>query len=169
MQITLTGKGSKCRVGTHPDRVQIESMLARGSGIAAMRPIMQDAFSRRAPYLHRAKHMIAADSPAARPVPFPHDGSPLERVKWLHREADHTDALAEQRGNLSAKMKALDEISRLIWLEQRLNQQAADDHVDDLDREHLHRMDQEAVARFEEGRAQREAAMTGPMSAGRRF
>lgn len=31
--------------------------------------------------------------------------------------------MAEQRGNLSAKVKAIHEISRLIWLEQRLNQQ----------------------------------------------
>ena len=124
MQTTLLGKGSKCRVCTHPDRLQIESMLARGAGIAAIRPMMQDAFSRRALYRHRAKHMIAAQSPAARPIPFPHDGSPVERVKWLQREAEHTAAMAEQRGNLGAKVKAIHEISRLIWLEQRLNQQA---------------------------------------------
>ena len=114
MQTTLLGKGSKCRVCTHPDRMQIESMLARGAGIAAIRPMMQDAFSRRALYRHRAKHMIAGDSRAARPVPFPHDGSPVERVKWLQREAEHTAAMAEQRGNLNAKVKAIHEISRLI-------------------------------------------------------
>lgn len=60
--MTLSGKGSKCRVCTHPDRMQNESMLARGTGIAVIRPMMQDAFSRRALYRHRAKHMIAADS-----------------------------------------------------------------------------------------------------------
>ena len=116
MRMTLSGKGSKYRVCNHPDRLQIESMLARGAGIASIRPIMQDAFSRRALYRHRARHMIAADSTAARPVPFPHDGSPVERIKWLQREAEHTAAMAEQRGNLGAKVKAIHEISRLIWL-----------------------------------------------------
>jgi hypothetical protein len=135
MHMTLSGKGSKCRVCTHPDRMQIESMLARGSGIAAIRPIMGDAFSRRALYRHRAKHMIAADWPASRPVPFPHDGSPVERVKWLQREAEHTAALAERSGNLGAKVKAIHEISRLIWLEQRMNQQAHDDAADSPYRE----------------------------------
>jgi hypothetical protein len=103
--------------------------------------------------------MIAAGLPAARPIPFPHDGSPTEGIKWLQREAEHTTALAERSGNLSVKMKALHEIERLIWLEGRLNQQAADDHVDDLYQEHLDRMAQQAKARFEEGRAQKEAAL----------
>ncbi len=157
--MTLAGKGSKCRVCTQPDRAQIESMLARGSGIAAIRPMMGDAFSWRALYRHRAKHMIAEGMPAGRPVPFPHDGSPVERIKWLQRKAELTAALAEQRGNLSVKMKALHEIERLIWLEVRLNQQASDDRIDDLYQEHLEWMGQQAQARFEEGRARREAAL----------
>ena|SRR5712692_5533644 len=97
MQMTLSGKGSKCRVCTHPDRGQIESLLARGAGIAVVKPTMGNAFSRRALYQHRAKHMIASGLPAARPVPFPYSGSPLERVKWLQRETEHTAALAELR------------------------------------------------------------------------
>jgi hypothetical protein len=155
MKTTLLGKGPKCRVCTHPDRAQIESMLARG-GIAAIRPIMQDGFSRRALYRHRAKHMIAEGVPSARPILFPHEGSPLERIKWLQHEAVLTACLAEQRGDLNAKVKALLEISRLIWLELRSNKQANNDRPDAIEmyREHLKRMTQQA----EEARSQREAA-----------
>jgi hypothetical protein len=120
MQMTLLGKGSKCRVCTHPDRAQIESMLARDAGIAAIEPLMKDTFSRRALYRHRAKHMIAVPLPAARPVPFPYSASPIKRVKWLQRELEHTAAMAEHRGDLSLKVKALHELERAIWLENRL-------------------------------------------------
>jgi hypothetical protein len=81
---------------------------------------MRGAFSRRALYRHRAKHMIASGLPAARPVPFPFSASPLKRLEWLQQEAEHTAALAEHQGNLNLKLKALHELGRLIWLEDRL-------------------------------------------------
>lgn len=152
--MTLSGKGSKCRVCTHPGRAQIESLLAGGASIAAARPIMGDVFSRRALYRHRAMHMIAAGAPAARPVPFPHDGTAVERIKWLQREAEHTAALAEQRGDLRAKLKAIHELSRLIWLEQRASLPPADEN-EKLYQKHLERMAQ----RIEEAQARREAAL----------
>lgn len=156
MQTTLTGRGPKCRVCTHPKRGDIESMLARGAGISAIKPIMKDAFSRRALYRHRAKHMIAAGLPAARPIPFPYDGSPTERVKWLQRETEHTAALAEQKGNLNAKLKALHEIARLIWLEQRLNAGAEDALVWNSYQEHLGRKDRQQELRLREALARRQ-------------
>jgi hypothetical protein len=57
---------------------------------------------------------------------------------------------------LNAKVKALHEISRLIWLELRSNKQANNDRPDAMEmyREHLKRMTQQA----EEARSQREAA-----------
>lgn len=82
-------------------------MLARGAGIAALEPLMQDAFSRRALYRHRAKHMIAVPLFAARPVAFPYSASPIKRAKWLQRELEHTAAIAEHRGDLNLKVKAL--------------------------------------------------------------
>jgi hypothetical protein len=108
-------------------------MLARGAGIVAVRPIMGEAFSRRALYRHREKHMIHAPSPAARPVAFPHAGSPLQKLKWLEREVEHTAALAEHRGELGTKLKALYLLSRLLWLEARLTRGALDvtpDHTE---------------------------------------
>lgn len=155
MQTTILGKGPKCRVCTHPERKQIESMLARGAGISAIKPIMGDAFSRRALYRHRAKHMTALGYAAARPVPFPCDGAPTERIRWLQREAEHTAALAEQRGELNTKLKALHEIARLIWLEQRSIQWEMDlandgDHLD------ISGVD---VAWLEQCRRRREAAI----------
>jgi len=81
---------------------------------------MRGSFSRRSLYRHRAKHMIASGLPAARPVPFPLSASPLKRLKWLQQETEHTAALAEHRGNLSLKLKALHELGRFIWLEDRL-------------------------------------------------
>ncbi len=161
MQMTLTRMGSKCRVCTNPDRAQIESMLARGTGIAAIRLIVQDAFSPCALYRHRAKHMIAKGMPAARPVPFPHDGSPVERIKWLQREAELTPRWQNKRDDLSAKIKVLNELSRLIWLELRSNREEKDSQVAASYQEDLERMGQQALARFEEGRAQREAALEG--------
>lgn len=134
-------------------------MLARGAGIAAIKPIMQNAFSRRALYRHRAKHMIVAGSPAGRPIPFPSEGSPIERIKWLQREAEHTAALAEQKGNLSVKLKALHELSRLIWLEQRLSQSSKEDANEILYQQHLRRLEEQSVARLEEARAKRVAAL----------
>jgi hypothetical protein len=153
MHTTLAGRGPKCRVCTHPRRLEIESLLARGAGIAAIKPIMEGTFSRRALYRHRAKHMIAAGLPAARPIPFPYEGSPTERIKWLQREAEHTAALAEQQGNLSANIKALHEISRLIWLEQRLNDGAEDASVWNSYQEHLGRINRQQELRQREARA----------------
>lgn len=134
-------------------------MLARGAGIAAIKPIMQETFSRRALYRHRAKHMIVPDLPAARPIRFPFEGSPTERIKWLQREAEHTAALAEQKGNLSVKLRALHELSRLIWLEQRINPAAEDNSIGAFYQEHLRRSDQQTTARLEEARARRTTAL----------
>jgi hypothetical protein len=103
MEMALSGKGSKFRLCSHSERVQIESLLAPGSGIAAITPIMGEAFSRRALYRHRARHMVASGSSAARPVPFPHDASPIEQIKWLQREMEHTAALAEHHGDLTPR------------------------------------------------------------------
>jgi hypothetical protein len=75
---------------------------------------MGDAFSRRALYRHRSKHMIAMGLPAARPVPYPHSGSILQKLKWIQREIEHTAALAELQGNLSLKLKALHELGALF-------------------------------------------------------
>jgi hypothetical protein len=61
---------------------------------------------------------------------------------------EHTAAMAEQRGNLGAKVKAIYEISRLIRLEQRLNQQASDDYGDSLYRQHPDLIGEQAAARF---------------------
>jgi|SRR5580692_3296608 hypothetical protein len=124
MHTTLAGKGPKCRVCTHPERKQMESLLARGAGIAALLPLMGTAFSRRALYRHRSKHMIHAPSPAAHPVLFPKAASTLDRLKWLEQEVEHTAALAERQGDLRLKLKALHELARLIWLEARLSQGA---------------------------------------------
>jgi hypothetical protein len=157
MQMTLSGKGSKCRVCTHPERVQIESLLARGAGIAQVKPTMGDAFSRRALYRHRAKHMCASGLSAARPVPFPYSGSPLKRVKWLQREIEHTAALAEHQGNLSLKLKALHELGRFIWLEERLNrgqQEPADITTEAAYAEHLRKL--------QEAHDRRRAALAPP-------
>jgi hypothetical protein len=159
MQTTLTGKGPKCRVCTHSNRRDIESLLARGAGIAAIKPIMGGTFSRRALYRHRARHMITSGSPAGRPILFPFEGTPIERIKWLQREAEHTAALAEQRGNLSAKLKALHELSRLIWLEQRLSQSSQEDASEILYQQYLTRLEEQSVARLEEAHAKRAAAL----------
>jgi hypothetical protein len=107
MQMTLSGKGSKCRVCTHPKRDQIESLLARGAAIAAIEPIMSGAFSRRALSRHRAKHMPQSICPARHPVPFLHGHSALKRQRWVQREVEHTAALAECKGELGLKLKAL--------------------------------------------------------------
>ncbi len=162
MQVTLAGKGSKCRVCTHPERTQIESLLARGAGISVIEPLMRGAFSRRALYRralyrHRAKHMIASGLSAARPVPFPYSGSPLKRVKWLQRETEHTAALAELRGNLSLKLKALHELGRFIWLEERLKrgQQEPVDITDGV-------AYAENLSRLQEARERRRAALEAP-------
>jgi hypothetical protein len=104
-------------------------MLARGSGIAAIRPIMGETFSRRALYRHREKHMIHALAPAARPVAFPRTSDLRDQLRWLLQEVEHTAALAEARGNLSLKLKAQHEMARIIWLESRLGRdpEPADD------------------------------------------
>jgi hypothetical protein len=115
---------------------------------------MGATFSRRALYRHRAKHLIVSALPAARPVPFPHSAGPLKRVRWLQREIEHTAALAEHQGNLSLKLKALHELGRFIWLEDRL-QRGGQDPVDvspgvDLPPEALSRLE-DAKRRREEG------------------
>jgi hypothetical protein len=153
MQMTLSGKGSKCRVCTHPDRTQIESMLARGAGIAAIQPMMGDAFSRRALYRHRAKHMIAAGLPAARPVLFPHSGSTLQKLKWLEREVEHTVALAEQKGDLGIKLKGLHLLGRVLWLETRLGRGEIDVTPEQLD------LPEDVLKRLEDMHAERQAAL----------
>jgi hypothetical protein len=155
--MTLSGKGPKCRVCTHPDRVQIESLLARGAGIAAVKPTMGDAFSRRALYRHRAKHMTASGLSAARPVPFPYSGSPLKRIKWLQREIEHTAALAGHQGNLGLKLKALHELGRSIWMEERLNrgQQEPLDITDEV-------AYAEPLRRLQEAHERRRAALEPP-------
>ncbi len=160
MQTTLAGRGPKCRVCTHPERIQIESLLARGAGISAIEPLMRDAFSRRALYRHREKHMIAPGLHAARPVLFPDSGSPLEQIKWLKRECVHTAALAELQGNLNAKIKALHEIARLTWLEQRLNEGAEDASVLNAYQEHLGRLNEQQQRRLREARARGEPDVT---------
>ena len=152
MQTTLAGKGTKCRVCTHPERHQIESLLARGAGIAMVAPIMGATFSRRALYRHRSKHLIVSALPAARPVPFPHTASSLKRLKWLQREIEHTAALAEHQGNLSLKLKALHELGRFIWLEERL-QRGGQDPVDVSDEPDF---PPETLAKLEEAQRRRE-------------
>jgi hypothetical protein len=75
--------------------------------------------------------------------------------------SQHTAALAERSGNLSAKVKAIHEISRLIWLEQRLNQQGQNDAVGSRHQEaDVERIGQEAALWFAEGQAQQEALLT---------
>jgi hypothetical protein len=157
MQTTLTGKGPKCRVCTHPERNQIESLLARGAGISGIEPLMRGAFSRRALYRHRANHMISG-SPAAHPVPFPHSASPLTRVKWLQREIEHTAALAEHQGDLSLKLKALHELERSIWLETRLKrgQQEPLDITPEPD------VSPELLRRLEDAQERRRVALQSP-------
>ena len=140
--------------GLHPERVQIESMLARGAGIVAVKPIMRGAFSRRALYRHRAKHMIYAVAPAARPVPFPHSASILKRLKWLQKEIEHTAALAEHKGDLGTKLKALYALGRLLWLESRLSGGAVD-VTPDL----ASLLPPEVIKRLEEARARRQVAL----------
>jgi hypothetical protein len=118
---------------------------------------MGDAFSRRALYRHRAKHMTASGISAARPVPFPYSGGPLKRLKWLQRETEHTAALAELQGDISLKLKALHELGRFIWLEDRLNrgQQEPVDITDGIAySEHL--------SRLHEARERRRAALAPP-------
>ena len=85
---------------------------------------MRGFFSRRALYRHRANHMIYGPSPAARPVPFPHAGSTLKKLKWLQGEVEHSAALAGYKGDLSLQLKAFHELGRLLWLEARLSQGA---------------------------------------------
>ena len=118
---------------------------------------MRGFFSRRALYRHRAKHMMHAPAPAARPVPFPHAGSALKKLKWLEREMEHTAALAEHQGNLSLKVKALHELGRVIGLEDRLKR-GQQEPVDITDAvayaQHLRRM--------EEARERRRTALEPP-------
>jgi hypothetical protein len=166
MQMTLGGKGTKCRVCTHPERTQIESLLGRGAGISAVEPLMRGAFSRRALYRHRANHMNASGLSAARSVPFPYSGSPLKRVKWLQREIEHTAALAEHQGNLSLKLKALHELGRFIWLEERLKrgpQEPVDITAEAANAEYLSK-DEEAqlVRRLQEAKERRRTALGFP-------
>jgi hypothetical protein len=135
-------------------------MLARGSGIAALHPLMGESFSRRALYRHRQRHMNAVGAPAARPVPFPHDGSALEKIRWAQREAEHTAAMAERQSNLGAKVKAIHEISRLIWLEHRVTQGAEEDDVERQYRQHLESINRQMETRLREARVRRTSNAT---------
>jgi hypothetical protein len=64
-------------------------------------------------------------------------------------------------GILSAKVKAIHEISRLIWLEQRLNHQGQSDAVGSRHQEaDVERIGQEAALWFAEGQAQQQALLT---------
>jgi hypothetical protein len=56
--------------------MEIESMLARGSDIGAIQPIMGQTFSRRASYGHQRKHMMAAGLPLVGPISFSHEEDP---------------------------------------------------------------------------------------------
>jgi hypothetical protein len=100
--------------------------------------------------------MIASGLSAARPVPFPYSGSPLKRLKWLQRETEHTAALAELQGNLSLKLKALHELGRFIWQEERLKrgQQEPVDITDGVAYEQWRRL--------QEARERRRAALAPP-------
>jgi hypothetical protein len=91
--------------------------------------------------------MIAYGLPAARPIPFPKDATPVDRIRWLQRETVLTAALAEQRGNLNVKMKAIHEIERLIWLELRASKQGDNDPSDCMQQylEYLKREEQRAA------------------------
>jgi hypothetical protein len=123
--------------------------------------MMGDAFSRRALYRHRARHMIAAESPAARRCRFLTMVVRLSASSGSSCEAELTAALAEERVDLSAKIKALHEISRLIWLELRAKGQGENDYVTAQYAEELDRDAQQAIARYEEARARWEAAPKG--------
>jgi hypothetical protein len=116
---------------------------------------MQHAFSRRALYRHRAKHMSAEGLPAARPILFPHEAKPVERIRWLQREAVLTARLAEQKGYLNARIKAMHELSRLIWLE--LRAKIINDPADAMQQYAEFRKGEDQ--RAEEARAAREAAI----------
>jgi hypothetical protein len=87
-------------------------------------------------------------------VPFPCSGNPLKRVKWLQREIEHTAALAEHQGNLSLKLKALHELGRFIWREDRLKRrQEPLDVTPELE------LSPEILRKFEEFRERRRAAL----------
>lgn len=140
-------------------------MLARGSGIAALQPLIGEAFSRRALYRHRQKHMSSLGEPEARPVPFPYDGTAIERIKWLQREVEQTAAIAKGAGNLSAKVKAIHEMTRLVWLEPRLAQNAEDDDaIDRESRKRIDRIDRETEASLMESRERRLASLASNRS-----
>jgi hypothetical protein len=132
-------------------------MLARGAGIGSLEPLMETSFSRRALSRHRAKHMVHSVARAARPVPFPHSGSTLQRIRWLQIEVEHTAALAEQQGDLSTKLKALYELGRLLWLETRLTVGAIDVTPASAEVQYEHHTKQ-----LEESCARREAEL-GPI------
>jgi len=91
---------------------------------------------------------------AANSVAFRNSGSPLQKVKWLQREAEHTAAMAEHRGNLSAKLKALHELGRFVWLEDRLRRQPIDvtpEPTDSFEWDETERRVAEARRQREEG------------------
>jgi hypothetical protein len=159
MQVALSGKGPKCRVCTHPDRMEIESLLARGATIASIAPTMGKAFSRRTLCRHRAQHMIYAGTLAALPIPFPYSGSILQRLEWLQRELEHTAALAEHQGDLGTKVKALYALGRMLWLENRLSGGAKDVTPEEQDEQSLAEYEEFQKQRLEDSRARREAAL----------
>jgi len=98
--------------------------------------------------------MIQGSSPAARPVRFPYSCSTVQKLKWLQREVEHTAALAEYRGDLNTKLKALYQLGRLLWLESRLGRAVIDvtpDPAELLYQDHLKRL--------EDAQARRQAAL----------
>jgi hypothetical protein len=44
MRTTLTGRRPRCRVCTHPECRDVESLLARGTSIPSIEPLMGAAF-----------------------------------------------------------------------------------------------------------------------------
>jgi hypothetical protein len=123
---------------------------------------MGEAFSRRALYRHRAKHMVFSPSPAARPIPFPQSGSTLQRLKWVQLEVEHTASLAEFRGDIGSKLKALYLLGRLLWLESRLSGQAKDVTPDPAElqyQEFLRETEEAYQRRLEEAGVRRENAL----------
>jgi hypothetical protein len=84
----------------HPDRMGVESVLARGA-IASMEPIMGEAFSRRG-LCRRPAHDLHWP-----PALLPHSGSTLHKGSSGSARDGGTAALAEHQRDLKTKPKAL--------------------------------------------------------------
>jgi hypothetical protein len=121
---------------------------------------MSGDFSRRAVYRHRTNHMLQAVCPARRPVPFPHGHSALKRLRWVQREVEHTAALAEYKGELGLKLRALHELGRLLWLESKWDSEDKPP-VDVVTRLTAAEAHEEYHRYLERGRERREKALSG--------